>query len=141
METSYLIGHHQQHHQINQISISSSNTTGASGVILSDVAGNTASSLAASSSISNNLNQSLLYHQLSQLESIDSLLSNLSSGSNVDAELADGSASLLVSFLRQIDKQWSVAELILIIIMSTILNLVTIVGNIMVLISFKMDRS
>lgn len=45
------------------------------------------------------------------------------------------------SFLSHIDKQWKFAEIILIIAISAILNLVTIVGNIMVLISFKMDRS
>lgn len=45
------------------------------------------------------------------------------------------------SFFSHIDKQWNFAEVILIIVISTILNLVTIVGNIMVLISFKMDRS
>lgn len=48
---------------------------------------------------------------------------------------------LFHSFLSHIDKQWKFAEVVLIIVVSTILNLVTIVGNIMVLISFKMDRS
>lgn len=47
----------------------------------------------------------------------------------------------LNSFFSHIDKQWKFAEIILIIVISAILNLVTIVGNIMVLISFKMDRS
>lgn len=51
------------------------------------------------------------------------------------------SISFLSSILRHIDKQWSFAEVILIIVITATLNLVTIIGNIMVLISFKMDRS
>lgn len=51
------------------------------------------------------------------------------------------SASFVTSFFSHIDKQWKSAEIVLIIVISAILNLVTIVGNIMVLISFKMDRS
>lgn len=47
----------------------------------------------------------------------------------------------LNSLFSHIDKQWKFAEMILIIVISAILNLVTIIGNIMVLISFKMDRS
>lgn len=45
------------------------------------------------------------------------------------------------TFFSHIDRQWKFAEIILIIVISAILNLVTIIGNIMVLISFKMDRS
>lgn len=51
------------------------------------------------------------------------------------------STNLISSLFSHIDKQWNFAEVILIIVISAILNLVTIVGNIMVLISFKMDRS
>lgn len=51
------------------------------------------------------------------------------------------SGRLLDALFSHIDKQWKFAEIILIIVISAILNLVTIVGNIMVLISFKMDRS
>lgn len=54
---------------------------------------------------------------------------------------SSGGASLLTSFFSHIDKQWKFAEIVLIIAISAILNLVTIIGNIMVLISFKMDRS
>ena len=49
--------------------------------------------------------------------------------------------SLFTELLSHIDKQWKFAEVVLIIVISAILNLITIVGNIMVLISFKMDRS
>lgn len=51
------------------------------------------------------------------------------------------SSTLIGSLFSHIDKQWNFAEVILIIVISAILNLVTIIGNIMVLISFKMDRS
>lgn len=51
------------------------------------------------------------------------------------------SGSIFGSLFSHIDKQWKFAEIILIIVISAILNLVTVVGNIMVLISFKMDRS
>lgn len=54
---------------------------------------------------------------------------------------ANGSAFFGSLFNLHIDKQWKFAEVILIIVISAILNLVTVVGNIMVLISFKMDRS
>ena len=50
-------------------------------------------------------------------------------------------ADLMSSLFSHIDKQWKFAEVILIIVISVILNFVTIIGNIMVLISFKMDRS
>lgn len=55
---------------------------------------------------------------------------------NINQNEAANDASIL-----PIDKQWKFAEFILIIVISAILNLVTIIGNIMVLISFKMDRS
>lgn len=48
---------------------------------------------------------------------------------------------LISSFFSHIDKQWKFAEIILIIVFSVILDLVTVIGNIMVLISFKMDRT
>lgn len=55
---------------------------------------------------------------------------------------ANGIASSFVnSLFSHIDKQWKFAEVIVVIVVSAILNLVTIIGNIMVLISFKMDRS
>lgn len=50
-------------------------------------------------------------------------------------------SNMLNSIFLHIDKQWQFAEFIIIIVISVILNLVTIIGNIMVLISFKMDRS
>lgn len=53
----------------------------------------------------------------------------------------NSSSTLIGSLFSHIDKQWNFAEVILIIVISAILNLVTIIGNIMVLISFKMDRS
>lgn len=53
----------------------------------------------------------------------------------------ESSPNFVISFLSHIDKQWKFAEVIVIIVVSAILNLITIIGNIMVLISFKMDRS
>lgn len=63
--------------------------------------------------------------------------------SNRSAHQGAGEADIssIESFYLHIDKQWKFAEVILIIVISVILNLVTIIGNIMVLISFKMDRS
>lgn len=56
---------------------------------------------------------------------------------NVD----ESAPTFVISLFSHIDKQWKFAEVIVIIVVSAILNLVTIIGNIMVLISFKMDRS
>lgn len=56
-------------------------------------------------------------------------------------ESVNSSSTLIGSLFSHIDKQWNFAEVILVIVISAILNLVTIIGNIMVLISFKMDRS
>jgi len=53
----------------------------------------------------------------------------------------NGSDTIMETVFSHIDRQWKFAEVVLIIVFSTILNLVTIIGNIMVLISFKMDRS
>lgn len=55
--------------------------------------------------------------------------------------MREHSSSLFGSLFSHIDKQWKFAEIILIIVIAAILNLVTVVGNTMVLISFKMDRS
>ena len=55
-------------------------------------------------------------------------------------QLAGGDA-MLGSFFSHIDKQFKFAESIVMIVIMAILNLATIVGNIMVMISFTMDRS
>lgn len=69
------------------------------------------------------------------------LFDGISGNNNNNNNSSTSQTNLISSLFSHIDKQWNFAEVILIIVISAILNLVTIVGNIMVLISFKMDRS
>lgn len=64
--------------------------------------------------------------------------SSSSEGRARETQTVERQDSLFAWFFSNIDDQWKV---VLLIVIAGILNLVTIIGNIMVLISFKMDRS